>query len=507
MNTHNSKTGVDILIISVFGLGAAALVSLGSVLEMKWLAFICAALFVASVVIVVPGADRFYVLLFLFLFSLPIKLSFHPLKVEEYVFRPISGFAIQLSDVPFFFMFVTWFLRQVMGDRRPVRLFPAVTIPFLILFGLTIASTLMAQEPETIKFSALFMEFECWLIFLFIANNLDDPKLLVFAAAALLSSLVLQSLLGFGQYITGGRLGLELFGEYESSFLQDLAGNTLFGRIGGTLGHPNRLARYLGLVMPIGLALLFAPIDKRRKYLLIVPILVMAGTAELLTFSRGGWLGVFFGGTVVLYLCLVRLIKRKVISLILLACMLIVFGGLIFGSFSSVRNRLLKDDYGAAEDRIPMNLVALNMIQANPLLGVGLTNYVAVSNYYDISPSAITYRFPYPVHNEFLLIAAETGIPSLVLFLFIYFYCMFLLARVARAKESSVTVYLAIGLFGGLITWGVHDMFDFLYATINVTFWTFLGLAVAIDQAQKRMVAAGSAHGENDLQARPGNVG
>ena len=369
MNTRNSKTGVEILIISVFGLGAAALVSLGSFLEAKWLAFICAALFFASMVIIAPRADRFYILLFFFFFSLPIKLSYHPVKVVEFAFRPISGFAIHLYDLPFFFLFITWMLRQAMGSERRIRFFPAVTIPFLIMFGLNILSTVMADAPGAIKFSALFLELECWLVFLYLANNLDDPKLLVFAAAVLLSTLVVQSLLGFGQYATGGRLGLELFGEYESSFVQDMAGTTLYGRVGGTLGHPNRLARYLGLIIPIGFALLFSPLDKSRKYFLVVPVLVMAGILEVLTFSRGGWLGLAVGGTLTFYLCLVRLIKRRGVSFILLCGIIVIFGTLVFSSLAPIRDRLLKEDYGAASDRIPMAMVALNMIQANPGLG------------------------------------------------------------------------------------------------------------------------------------------
>ena len=71
--------------------------------------------------------------------------------------------------------------------------------------------------------------------------------------------------------------------------------------------------------------------------------------------------------------------------------------------------------------------MALQMLKDHPLLGVGLNNFtVRMSEYGEVSGWA---RFLQPVHNVYLLIAAETGILGLILFLCLLFSVFRLLWR------------------------------------------------------------------------------
>jgi O-antigen ligase len=325
--------------------------------------------------------------------------------------------------------------------------------------------------------------FECWLVFLYMANNLKDRKTIYLVIAVLLSTLVLQAAIGFAQEITGGHLGIRIFGEAEQSFREMRAGAGTVSRVGGTIGSPNKLAGYIGLILPINFALFFASISRRYKLFLLLPVFLMASGLELLTYSRGGWLGLGSGGAITLYWCLARLTKRKIVSFTLLVIFLVTFFFTSITLIESVRRRLFEEDYGAAYSRIPMALVASNMIYHNPWLGVGLVNYTSVSAGYDISREAISYSFPWPVHNEFLLLAAELGLPALGLFLFILIVVFVQLIRIGRSRADPVMPHIAIGFFGGLVAWCVHYQFEFAYVVMLVEIWAYVGIIQAMGKA------------------------
>ena len=75
--------------------------------------------------------------------------------------------------------------------------------------------------------------------------------------AVLLLSGVVQSILGLAQYVSGGSLGLQIFGESKSYNVYSLmiAGTEVISRVSGTFGHPNSLAGYLVMLVLINLSL------------------------------------------------------------------------------------------------------------------------------------------------------------------------------------------------------------------------------------------------------------
>ena len=121
------------------------------------------------------------------------------------------------------------------------------------------------------------------------------------------------------------------------------------------------------------------------------------------------------------------------------------------GLITPLRQRLFLEDYGAARTRIPLTEVALNIIGHHPWLGIGLGNYTMAAPDYDTTPEGISYEFPRPVHNEFLLIAAEQGLPALGLFLVILLYIVIQLFRLSQSRTDPILPYLAIGLLGTLL--------------------------------------------------------
>ncbi|MCJ7494469.1 MAG: O-antigen ligase family protein [Deltaproteobacteria bacterium] len=485
MITKSRMVAADALLIILIGLATSLSMVVAAVQGSQWLLFIIFAFAGLAAALVLPQPQRFPFFLFLFFFSIPIGMDFYPIYIETINYRPLNGLRITLYELPFLYLFLAWAFQQVLSPEKKLKFFPWITIPFLLIWALTLAGLAFTAAPTVFKISNLWEVFFCWLVLLYLGNNLNQPKAIYIAVAALMSTLVFQSLIGFGQWVSEGLVGLgRVFGEGPHSFTRAQAGVFAISRVGGTVGHPNELAGYIGMILPINLALLFAPLDRRYKLLLILIGLMSFGIL-ILTYSRGGWLSVIIGGLVTMYCCLAQLTRRKITSFILLAGFLSIFLFATLVFVTPIQKRLFEDDYGAARSRIPMSLLASNMIAHNPWLGVGLGNYTDVSSYYDLTREGISYTFNLPVHNEYLLIASELGLPALSIFLFLMVVVLILLIRLGRSRADPVIVYTAYGLFGGFIAWGIHQLFEYQHVMMSVQVWSLVGLILAMSRTAK----------------------
>ena len=446
-------------------------------MEDKWQFFIIFMIVATSLFLTLRQREKY--LLYLSVVLTSVHLSFHPIFVLGSLHPwPVGGLRISIFDVAFFLLLTSWVIRLVTDSTLTVRLFPRISIPFLLIWLLTLAGNFRAAMPWVIKLSTSWLVLESWLIFLYFANNITTSRTVYKVVAALLLTGFLQSVLGVLQHLTGSSLGLTFFGEAQS-ILTGPVGGEFISRVAGTIGHPNNLAGYLNMIIQLNLALLFAPIPRLYKRFLL-PLLVITAGCLILTFSRGGWLAMGLGGAVTGYLCLARRSHSRIIPLVVsvtLVLLLLVTSVILI---TPLKKRFFEEDYGAARSRIPMSLVALNIIRSNPWLGIGLSNYVNVAPYYDTTKEAIAYEFPRPVHNEFLLIAAELGVPALVGFLVILTTLLVQLFRVSHSREDPVLPYVAIGLLGTYFGWCFFRQTDYAYVLLADPFWLLAGLSQAL---------------------------
>jgi O-antigen ligase len=170
-------------------------------------------------------------------------------------------------------------------------------------------------------------------------------------------------------------------------------------------------AYYMGMAVPIGLLFVArAETDFRRwLFLLCVGVVVFA---DLLSFSRGGYLGLISGavylGTAFFFGYDAR--KKLFAAIILLASALaLFFPGSPFGSRIS---SMLSLDEGSNQGRIATWKEAVEKIAEKPILGYGSGNYPLA-----VKPDA-SQREPIYAHNLPLDIATEVGIFGAALFLF-----------------------------------------------------------------------------------------
>ncbi|MFZ2089649.1 MAG: O-antigen ligase family protein [Desulfobaccales bacterium] len=458
-------------------------------MEIKWQFFIIFMIVASALFLTMHHREQF--ILYLAVVLMSVNLNFHPLFIQGELHPwPVGGFRISIFEVAFILLLTSWITRLVLNPSLRVRLYPWITIPMLLLFILSLASNYRAPMPWVIKVSTSWLILESWLIFLYFANNLTSPRTIYKVLAALLLTGLIQSVLGVLQYLSGSSLGLTFFGEAKS-ILANPVGGEIISRVAGTIGHPNNLAGYLNLIIQVNLALLFAPIPRFYKRLLL-PLLVLTVTTLILTFSRGGWLAMALGASVTGYLCLARRSRSRVIPLMVsigLVALLLVSSLILI---TPLKKRFFEEDYGAARSRVPMNQVALNIMQHHPWLGIGFTNYVNMAPHYDITKEAIAYEFPRPVHNEFLLIAAELGLPALACFVLILATLLTQLFRASRSQEDPVLPYLAIGLLGTFLGWCFFRQTDYAYVLLADPFWFLAGLAQALATLLKTSIPVAS---------------
>lgn len=255
-------------------------------------------------------------------------------------------------------------------------------------------------------------------------------------------AVIYSSLIAISQFIKQASIGGVFWWLGERSFnlitpgiAKAIVSGRLVLRPYATFPHPNVLAGFL-LVSGI---LLFG---KRAIYWILVFILALIGL--VLSFSRSAWL---VGLLVSLFIFLKHFAggaKEKAILRLLRGGVIILVLFLGIGAFVFFTRQLSGQE--ALVQRFSLAQIALEMVRTNPLAGVGLNNFIPqLPNYWQ--QYGMTYWLQ-PVHNIFLLIAAETGLVGLLIFLWLLILTFRrLLAANRWLLMTALSAILALGLF------------------------------------------------------------
>jgi O-antigen ligase len=221
---------------------------------------------------------------------------------------------------------------------------------------------------------------------------------------------------------------------------------------------------YSGLLMLVLVALVaFALTCSWKKHPWVAPLGLLLGGALFLSQTRSAWLGAVTGVAVILLLMRPR-------ALLLLAALLFA---LYLVSPGSIQQRLrsgfnLKDDN--TRNRIELLGTAARLIRAHPWIGVGQK----------VSREALAYRgthdFPdylyLHMHNNFLQIAAERGIPGLMLWLWLMIQSGWQAFRVYRSSRDPasdrIVAFVGAAAIGGWVALMVAGMFEYNYGDSEV---------------------------------------
>jgi putative inorganic carbon (HCO3(-)) transporter len=256
---------------------------------------------------------------------------------------------------------------------------------------------------------------------------------------------------------------------YESTFQVTEAGGA-GRRARGTVGPPNAQALYFEFLLPLAFLLWLSGTRFLGRHFVFLA-LCLGSVGILLTFSRGGFIGVIAGISLALLLARrFKIISQKKFLAIALAGSL---AGLVL--FSLVF-QLIMTRPESTSARFHLAEVGWEMVKEFPILGVGVNNHMLRKSEFD----SWTYALALPTHNHYILTASQVGIPGLVFFLGFLGVTFRLALQAARGTEPYLGV-VALGIIGALTAIGVHVMADYLSTHVNITLlWLFAGLAAAL---------------------------
>jgi len=192
---------------------------------------------------------------------------------------------------------------------------------------------------------------------------------------------------------------------------------------------------------------------------LLGPALFVLYFSIALTSSRGVTLGLFTGLAVMVAMVFRHVPRRRLVILaaIVLAAYLIAN----FALKGQVTDRLgtLMDLPSADPARFLIWERAWRMLMDQPWWGVGLGTYWLQWPPYR-HPDDISGGFY--VHNDYLQIWIETGLPGLLLLLAVYVAVLIMFIRLVRHPNVRMAeIVESAGLFGGLLAIAAHTFFDF----------------------------------------------
>ena len=441
-------------------------------------------------------------------FTLSISLKKHLLFRTSHMGGAI-GLRIAITDVLVLLLLTCLVFRIRPRQKIRVEIDSAVLTAFCIYFAIAMISATFGNDWQLgwFELSALAQAF---LLFVFLVNYVNNAKRFRIVLIGTVMGLLTQSLIATVQLDHPGFPNLRFFGaaaeaeERISNGVIDLPNEdrgttTIAGEVqerpSGLLIHPNVLALYLVLTVPLAIGAWFL-ISSWWFQVVSIAAIASSGVALFLTLSRSGWAGCAAGGMLTLVLWRrwkpALLSRGQTLFFAFLAVVLVIAAAV---KAEKIYLRLTETATEALEFRSNLTTAAWNMLEAHPLLGVGLNSFETVVQDYDPSTMSRVKRFP--VHNILLLELSETGVLGGTAFLVLWVVVLRRMFIAVRRIASPRLKTLALLMTCGVVGFFVADMSNFVYRVPIAT--SLIWAQVALVLAAERVGLATQATGHTEL--------
>lgn len=249
-------------------------------------------------------------------------------------------------------------------------------------------------------------------------------------------------------------LSVNVISDYQAGIFKIGAAETNTQRVAGVIkglfDNSNDLALHLVTMIPIAFALGIEKKGLGRK-LFYFPIALLMVAAVIITFSRGGFLGL-----IAMTLVLARKLSRrsKGMAMATLVLGVIFFFAVAPASYSGRLATIFdsaSDITGSSSQRSQVLKRSILVALRYPLFGVGIGNFHHKS-FQELG-----------THNAYTQVAAETGIPAMIAYLIFLVHPLRKLRLMEREmyerNDTSRFYYLAIGLQASLVGFMVASFF------------------------------------------------
>lgn len=326
-------------------------------------------------------------------------------------------------------------------------------VPFI--FAAFTSFTISASIEKLIVYIVSFI-----LLFLSI-NLIDSKQKLYYLILALIISSVIVSLYGLYQY----KIGISV----QESWVDRELNPDLKTRVYSTLENPNILAEYLIMTIPLTIALLWNSKNKLNKlWFLIIGFVQLL--CILLTFSRGGWIGIAFSMVI-----FAIFIDRRLILFYLAGALVLVAVSpeIIMTRIATIGN--VEDSSTAF--RFPLWMASFDIIKDYWLTGVGLGPIAFKAIYPNYMRMGIT---AVHAHNIYLQLFIETGILGFIGFLlFVFSNIRCNLISFAKGIDTKIK-RISIAVMSSILGLLVHGLVEYIFFNnkIIMIFWIIMSIGL-----------------------------
>ncbi len=425
-----------------------------------------------------------------------------PIDVSKAIVAPLDrfyspGLYLTVGEVALLMLAALWAGRRLLVERRRLP-FTRLDALVLVFYGWMCVRTVGSLQGELATATAV--SYGLALLAFYVASHaLETQSDLRLAFKAVVFGVAAELLFTAAQMATHTPLALPGAKVMATGEMLYFGGAGEAFRPSGFFVHPNSLADHMTLVIPPAFALLL--LGRRRLSARVwwaALATLLACTAMLLaTLSRGGWAAAALGGGWVVWRALRGgLLRPRHVAQMALAG--IVAMGVAVAVYPQLLLRLTAPDERSTESRLLLNDQAFTIIKAHPWIGVGYGGYNRAAYEY-IAPAFANVSQEYQeallqlvVHNHYLLVGAELGIPATVFLLFLLVRVV-LLPRPWTAWDDPGAFAMAIGLSGAMVTQLLFLASDNYYADIRMfMIWLTAGTlqALCLQRRARAAVAA-----------------
>ncbi|MCX7779507.1 MAG: O-antigen ligase family protein [Negativicutes bacterium] len=336
-------------------------------------------------------------------------------------------------------------------------------IAVALLVAISGASVFAAPERWLSFYNYYHLMGRYILLYYLVINNIADRETLRRMIKAVLLSALLVTGYGFYQYIHG--MDISAFEWVDGEQFPDLK-----MRVFSTLENPNLLAGFLVMMIAVAAGMGLGTAGWREKALLFGLVLAL-GACLVLTYSRGAWISVL--AVIAVYGVYYN---RRIFWLMAIVPLA------LFCAHSAVIERvasILNPTDTSSTLRLALWESTLAMIMDKPLQGIGWGAYLRVYPAYDFfvqDAGTVIYH----AHNMYLHLAAEIGVPGLMVFLLLMFGHVRMALSARRLAAERWLRGLMLGIAAAIYGLAVSGITDYIMFNIQMAmlFWLLNALVV-----------------------------
>jgi putative inorganic carbon (HCO3(-)) transporter len=267
-------------------------------------------------------------------------------------------------------------------------------------------------------------------------------------------------------------------------------------RAGSTIGNPNFLGKFLVLIMPICIVYYFTAIKRSVKYLLLTGCIILF-SALIVTFTRASWFSFACSFILLAILLRKRLVWSKQKELFFIAGIFIVVavlweaqslgkktatGGTSIPTATDKIVRILDPNKGDVAARLYLWNMAIALIKARPFLGYGPDTHALAMEKFNLE-YARTFKYVGIIdraHNNYLDMAIGQGLLGLAAYLSIITTFLIWLIKTMMVEQDSTQKVIYCGIIAAFSGYLLNDCFIFSVVSVSPTFWSLMGLTIAM---------------------------